>query len=104
MRRLASIALASLFALTLLAGPAGALPDGAQAGIQPVSAGSFVFGPAAPDMSPLKRNAASYCRRDCDACRHHCYQKFRVHCYGYECKQHFVLCMRGCWKNICRWC
>lgn len=55
-------------------------------------------------MTRLVQKARYYCRRDCEICRNDCYARFRVYCYGLECKQHFVLCMRSCWNNICRWC
>jgi len=72
--------------------------------IMALSSGSSILEHINKNMSPLVLPAASYCTRDCDHCRSDCYQRYRVHCYGYECKQHFVLCMRECWNTICRWC
>ncbi len=85
---------------------ANEMPPGAQpvAFVSGAAAAFYGLPGAVKPMSPLVRPARSYCRRDCTICRNDCYARFRVYCHGYSCRRHFVLCMRGCWNNICRWC
>ncbi len=56
------------------------------------------------NFSPLVRKARNYCNRDCRWCRNDCYNTYRINCFHQGCRQQFVLCMRGCWENICRYC
>lgn len=77
--------------------PAVTLTTGAVQGFS----GQDLIGKA---MSPLFRETGYGCRRDCDWCRNDCYARFRVYCYGANCRRQFTLCMRGCWNNICRYC
>ena len=62
------------------------------------------FSTGVRNFSPVVKQAGYYCRRDCDWCRNDCYNAYRINCYWSGCRRSFVLCMRGCWYNICRNC
>lgn len=89
--------------LMMIAGPAGA--GDISLSPTPVSMTSLEqFGTGVRNFSPIVKQAGYYCRRDCTWCRNDCYNAYRINCYGPGCRRSFVLCMRGCWYNICRGC
>ncbi|MEM8743468.1 MAG: hypothetical protein AAGF14_02410 [Pseudomonadota bacterium] len=94
-----------LFALALLAhciGVTAAEINPTPSAVNFSSAGAL--GLTDRHFSPIVKPAQYSCRQSCKWCRSDCYNTYRINCPYAGCRQEFVLCMRGCWNNICRNC